>query len=177
MVKNPWKKYDVEFFFLQMDQIRNQVFRQWAIGVFNRDGLACFEQRSKFSIQFLNYRFPFVIRDRYVPSFWTANLEFTDKKSILTKKLSFRSFFSMWIRDFADKKSANNGGRLYCLKSHIIYQLWILLYFDCVDRIITKTDNNNKKNTTRGHNNNNNNNNKTIGLFSSVKTEQTTTIL
>jgi hypothetical protein len=30
-----------------------------------------------------------VIRGRYVPSFWTANLEFADNKSILTGKVSF----------------------------------------------------------------------------------------
>ncbi len=51
-----------------------------------------------------------VISGRYVPSFWTANLEFVIKRPFLTGKLSF---LSMWISEFADKKSANNEVRLY----------------------------------------------------------------
>ncbi len=35
------------------------------------------------------------------------------KSPFLTGKLSFRTIFLMWISEFADKKSANNEGRLY----------------------------------------------------------------
>jgi hypothetical protein len=34
-----------------------------------------------------------VIRGRYVPSFWTANLEFTDKKSIFDWKIAILDHF------------------------------------------------------------------------------------
>jgi hypothetical protein len=44
------------------------------------------------------------LRGRYVPSFWTTNIAFADKKSIFDRK--------MFI---LDKKSANDEGRLYCI--------------------------------------------------------------
>ncbi len=44
-----------------------------------------------------------VIRVRYVPSFWTTNLEFADKNPFLTGQLSFWNIFSMWISKFTEK--------------------------------------------------------------------------
>ncbi len=54
-----------------------------------------------------------VIRGRYVPLFWTVNLEFADNKSILDLKVVILDhFFQKWISEFADKKSAYDEGRL-----------------------------------------------------------------
>ncbi len=51
-----------------------------------------------------------VIRGRYVRS---SNLEFADIRSIFVWKIVIWTIFPMWIGKFADKKLANNEGRLY----------------------------------------------------------------
>jgi hypothetical protein len=66
-----------------------------------------------------------VISGRYVLSFWTANLEFADKKSIFDWKSVILGHFSNEISEFTDKKSANNEGRLYCLKIGFVLPIFL----------------------------------------------------
>jgi len=48
------------------------------------------------------------IRCRYVPSFWTSNPEFTDKKvHFWLENCNFWPILSLWMSEFADKKSSN----------------------------------------------------------------------
>ncbi len=56
-----------------------------------------------------------VIRDRYVPSFWTTNLEFAYIQSIFDWKNVIFPFFPLRISKFTHKKTAINKGRLYCI--------------------------------------------------------------
>jgi len=61
----------------------------------------------------LQYRFPSLFAVDTFRHFgpWILNSQI--KSPFLTRKLPFWSILSMWISEFADKKSANNEGRLY----------------------------------------------------------------
>ncbi len=75
----------------------------------------------KFKGIFILVQVSLVIRGRYVLSFWTANLEFAVKKSIFDWKSVILGLFQMWMSEFADKKSANNEGRLYYIRENFYY--------------------------------------------------------
>ena len=58
-----------------------------------------------------------VIRGRYVPLFWIANIEFTDKKTHFNWKFGLQDQF--FISEFADKKTADNEVHLYVVYAYI----------------------------------------------------------
>ncbi len=81
----------------------------------------------------LVYRLPSLFAVDTFRHFWPRILNLQIKSPFLTGKVSFQVIFQMWISEFADKKSANNKGRLYVASiikikkysNQVWFQVWL----------------------------------------------------